>query len=255
MPPSLFELCARAYVLSLAAPAPAQPPSGALLPPGLVRAVVAAFERAWGPLDTDDASRLSLVALQRLAPCWQPEALELSVGADVGAAPAAAALSRLALVGRRLRHLELSAPLLASAAGAGCLAWTAPLHSLTCLSLAGCEGLPPGALAQLRALPNLRALCLRGVQSVDDGAGPALAALTQVAALDLTATRCGDGVLECITYGHRLRGWAEAAAAAASAAETECAARRGMAPAAPMAADDLIAQQAAQHPGLEHAAR
>jgi hypothetical protein len=85
-----------------------------------------------------------------------------------------ARLWRLELVGCHLLHLELAAPACSG------LAWTASLRRLSCLSLAGCEGLAAGALGALAGLPALRVLSLRGLAQVGDDAGPAMAALTQV---------------------------------------------------------------------------
>lgn len=91
--------------------------------------------------------KLTSCALAALA-CLprQPEALRLALN-DVSDFQ----LSRLHLIGRRLKHLELAAPLATS------LAWAPGLHNLTCLSLAGCTQLPASSLWALPALPHVSA--------------------------------------------------------------------------------------------------
>lgn len=64
-------------------------------------------------------------------------------------------MDRFALFGGTLTHLEVSSMTLSD------LTWVRFVHNLQCLSLRGCQNLPPEALASLAELESLQALDLQ----------------------------------------------------------------------------------------------
>lgn len=131
---------------------------------------------------------------------WAPETISLSNVARVNCA----GLVCLQSAKKGLHRLDLT----------GCgwldsLYFLPGLSQLRCLNLRNCQRLPEDCLACIKSLPQLECLDLEDVGSITDAmAAYHIPGMPQLRALNVSGTGAADQLIEALTYGSRLRNWA-----------------------------------------------
>eukprot|EP00249_Psilotum_nudum_P011256 c23062_g1_i1 orf=1513-2601(+) len=88
------------------------------------------------------------------------------------------------------------------------LSFLPALIQLECLNLRDCWRLPGSCLGLIQKLPLLQCLDVENVYSITDAlASYFIPGMKALRALNISGTSVGDGFMEAVTYGWRLRSW------------------------------------------------